>query len=60
MHLVRETTWDEVFEGWRQREASHAGWVEVATKIKGWPSWEAWREHTAAQFSARTRAWSIW
>lgn len=60
MHLLQKTTWDAVFADWRKREASEPGWIECATKVKGWPSWDAWRAHTAAQFSAAARAWSIW
>lgn len=59
MRFIRETTWHEIFEGWREREANNPGWIECATKIKGWPDWESWRSFTARQFDAENRDWKI-
>lgn len=59
MKFNRETTWGEVFEGWRDREANNPGWVECATKIKGWSDWESWRRFTASQIKAEDRKWQI-
>ncbi len=41
------------------REASNPGWIECATKIKGWPDWESWRSFTAKQIDAENRKWQI-
>ena len=59
MKFKRETNWEGVFDGWRQREANNPGWIECATKIKGWPDWESWRRFTAKQFNAENRRWQI-
>jgi hypothetical protein len=59
MKFLKETTWSDVFESWRKREASNPSWVECATKIKGWPDWESWRSFTAEQFDAPNRDWKI-
>ncbi len=60
MQYLRDISWDEVFDGWRQREASNPGWVEVATKVKGWPDWESWRRHSAEALGAPKRAWKLY
>ncbi|KKR08488.1 MAG: hypothetical protein UT32_C0001G0008 [Parcubacteria group bacterium GW2011_GWC2_39_14] len=60
MRLLRPTTWPEIFAKWREREASNSGWVECATKIKGWPDWESWRRFTADQINATKRTWQFY
>jgi len=57
MELLTKTTWEEVFDGWRKREANNPGWIETATKIKGWPDWESWRRFTASQIRADKLIW---
>ena len=57
---MRPLTWKEVFEGWREREANNPSWIECATKTKGWPDWESWRLHTAAQLHLQDRSWSLY
>ncbi|MCX6740699.1 MAG: hypothetical protein NTZ49_05755 [Candidatus Parcubacteria bacterium] len=59
MNFIRTTTWEEIFNGWRSREADNPGWINCATKIKGWPDWESWRRFTADQISANSRKWQI-
>jgi hypothetical protein len=59
MNLLRNTTWKEVFEGWREREADNSGWIQCATKIKGWPDWESWRRFAASKINAENREWQI-
>ncbi|MDD5252200.1 MAG: hypothetical protein PHT12_06250 [Patescibacteria group bacterium] len=59
MKCVKVTTWADVFEGWRAREASNPGWVKCATEIKGWPDWESWRRFTASQIGADQRTWQL-
>ncbi len=58
--FVKNTTWQEVFEGWRSREGNDPGWINCATKVKGWPDWENWRQYTASQFQAEKREWKIY
>ena len=60
LKLVGDTTWKEVFEGWRGREANNPGWIRTATEIKGWPDWESWRRFSAAQIGAEKRSWKIY
>ena len=59
MKFIKDTTWPEIFEGWRAREAGNPGWINCATKIKGWPDWESWRSFTAKQINAENRRWKI-
>jgi hypothetical protein len=60
MQFIGNTTWQEIFEKWRSREANNPNWIECATKIKGWPNWEAWRSFTAQQIDAVNRKWEIY
>ncbi|MBN1585361.1 hypothetical protein JW899_03275 [Candidatus Uhrbacteria bacterium] len=60
MRFIRNVDWEEVFNGWRSREAWNPGWVECATKVKGWPDWESWRRHTASQMRAAERDWKVY
>ena len=59
MKFIKDTDWQQVFEGWRDREGSNPEWVECATKVKGWPDWESWRSFTAQQIDAENRIWKI-
>lgn len=59
MRYIQDTIWEQVFAGWRDREATNPGWIEVATKIKGWPDWESWRRFSASLFKAETLDWQI-
>jgi hypothetical protein len=59
MEFARNTTWGEVFGGWRKREADNPGWVHCATEIKGWPDWESWRRFSAGRIYADKRDWQI-
>ncbi len=59
MRFIENTTWEKVFDGWRGREANDPGWINCATKIKGWPNWESWRRFTADQFDAENLDWQI-
>ena len=58
--FIKNTTWREVFEGWKSREANDPGWINCAVNIKGWPDWESWRNYSAAQFQAEKRDWKIY
>ncbi len=57
---IRPTTWEEVFQDWKQREGNDPGWIHCATVLKGWDSWESWRRFTAEQIGAPTRGWAIY
>jgi hypothetical protein len=59
MKYIKNTTWTDVFEEWKSREMNDPGWIECATKIKGWPDWESWRSFTASQLGAENREWKI-
>ena len=59
MDFIRDTNWQKVFDGWRDREANNPGWVNCAVNIKGWSDWESWRAFTAEQFDAANREWKI-
>jgi len=59
MKFIADTTWSQIFEGWRQREENNPGWVRCATEVKGWPDWQSWRQHTANQIDAEQRQWQI-
>ena len=60
MKFIKKITWDEVFESWRNREASNPGWIHCATVVKGWPDWESWRKHSAEQIHADEREWKLY
>lgn len=59
MRLIKNTTWEKVFESWKKRESSNPDWIRCATEIKGWPDWESWRKHSASQIMAEKRDWQI-
>lgn len=60
MKHLHDTTWEEVFAGWKQREGNDAGWIHCAVNLKGWPDWESWRRFSASQFNAADRNWSVY
>lgn len=59
MKFLRDSDWNEVFAGWEARESSDPGWIECATKIKGWPDWKSWRGFTGQQIGAKDRNWKL-
>lgn len=56
---IQPTTWEEIFQDWKQREGNDPGWIHCATVLKGWDSWESWRRFTAEQIGASTREWNL-
>lgn len=58
--FIKDTTWEEVFEEWRNCEADNPRWIRTATKIKGWPDWESWRRFTSSLIGAEKRSWKIY
>ncbi len=59
MKLLKNTTWKEVFEGWKQREANDPDWINCATKVMGWQDWESWRKFTVSQLDLNNLSWQI-
>jgi len=60
MEFLHKTTWNQVFLDWKLREGSNPGWINCATKIKGWPDWESWRGFSMSLVRAGKRDWSIY
>jgi len=58
--FLKNATWQEVFEEWKNREANDPGWINCAVNIKGWPDWASWRSYTAALLGAEKREWKIY
>lgn len=54
LRLESETTWNEVFQTWLEREGAREDWQQVARE-KGWQSWEEWRDVMGKKFQC-TRA----
>ncbi|PKL36938.1 hypothetical protein CVV38_03565 [Candidatus Peregrinibacteria bacterium HGW-Peregrinibacteria-1] len=59
MEFKKDISWEDVFEGWRERESENPGWIECATKVKGWPDWESWRRFSASQMGLDKREWKV-
>ena len=59
MKFIKKTIWQDVFQSWKDSEADNLEWIHCATKIKGWPDWESWRNHTATQLNLQKRDWSL-
>ena len=59
MKFIKKTTWQEIFQNWKDSEADNPEWIHCATKIKGWPNWELWRDHTATLLNLQKRIWNI-
>ena len=60
MNFIQSISWQDIFAHWREREASNPGWIKCATEIKGWSSWDEWRDFTAEQISAESREWNLY
>lgn len=56
---LRSITWEEVFDAWRQSEASNPGWIEHY-KSKGFTSWEEWRSATHKPIKGEERVWHLY
>lgn len=59
LRFIRKIKWQEVFEGWKKREAQNFLWIRCATEVKGWPDWESWRKYSANQIKAAEREWRL-
>ncbi|MDF1498310.1 MAG: hypothetical protein P1P85_03065 [Patescibacteria group bacterium] len=59
MEFLKKTTWQEVFQKWKDSEADNPEWIHCATKIKGWPNWESCRNYTVTQLNLQNRSWNI-
>lgn len=60
MQKIKPTTWEEVFQSWRDNEAHNPGWIRCATEIKGWPDWESWRRYMAGQLKLEKKDWELY
>ena len=60
LKFINPTSWEDVFQDWKQREGNDPGWIHCATTIKGWPDWESWRRFSAEQIHAADRDWEIY
>lgn len=60
LKFIKPTTWEDVFQEWKDREGNDPGWIHCATTIKGWDSWESWRRFSASQIQAEDRDWEIY
>ena len=60
LRFIEKISWEEIFQAWKNREANNLGWINCATKIKGWPDWESWRRFSASLINAENRAWSLY
>ena len=58
--FIKPTTWEDVFQDWKNREGNDPGWIHCATVLKGWPDWESWRRFTAEQIKADEREWNLY
>lgn len=59
MKYLKNTTYKEIFESWREQEGNNLEWLKIAHK-KGWPDWESWRRYSASQIQADKREWKIY
>lgn len=57
LSFVRQMTWSEVFETWREIEA---GIWEQVYKEKGFATWEEWRGSAVAPFLPEKRVWLLY
>ncbi|MBD3281754.1 hypothetical protein GF391_03335 [Candidatus Uhrbacteria bacterium] len=60
MQVIKPTTWEEVFQSWRDNEAHNPGWIRCATEIKGWPDWESWRRYMAGKLKLEKKDWELY
>jgi hypothetical protein len=60
MEFIKDTSWEEIFKSWKERESTNPQWIKCATEVKGWPDWESWRQFTASQIRASDRDWKIY
>ena len=59
MKFIKKTTWQKVFQNWKDSEEENPEWINCATEIKGWSNWEEWRKYTASQLNLQKRVWNI-
>ncbi len=56
---IRPLTWEEVFDVWRQNEASNPAWIKHY-QSKGFSSWEEWRNATHGPINGDEREWYLY
>ena len=59
LEKVKDLSWEDVFEIWRQNEGSNPKWIEHA-KENGFASWEEWRNMYAKDLNLAERNWTLY
>ena len=60
LKFMKHSSWEEVFQKWKEDEGSIKAWQDFAVREKGWGSWEEWRQHQASFIDAQNRKWDIY
>jgi hypothetical protein len=60
MKFITDTQFKTVFRRWRQREETNPAWVDLATKVKGFATWQDWRMSYIEQMDIQQREWQIY
>ena len=60
LKLIKSLKWSDVFSIWEINEASDQGWILHATKNRGFPSWQAWRQSYASKFGLSDLHWNLY
>lgn len=59
LEKIKSVTWDEVFEIWKQNEASELHWIELYKK-RGFKSWEEWRINYLKPLGLSKLSWDLY
>ncbi len=59
MKFLKDTTWDEIYNAWRQRETKHDLWKEYYER-KGFKSWEEFRAKHIEQEQLPNLKWKLY
>ncbi|MFH0874100.1 MAG: hypothetical protein V1846_04675 [Candidatus Komeilibacteria bacterium] len=57
--LIKDLTWDEVFEIWRENEETNPAWINH-WQSKGFKSWQQWRQTMAEPWECSQRQWYLY
>ncbi|WP_372368467.1 hypothetical protein [Candidatus Uabimicrobium sp. HlEnr_7] len=57
LSFVKETTWDEIIQTWKQDEIDQVFWQKI---YKQYSSWEKWREHCLQEFNLPKNGWRVY
>lgn len=59
LEFIKNLTWPEVFEVWRQNEENRENWKQHYTE-RGFDSWEEWRMKYAEPFRCAEAKWALY